>query len=104
MSRLKRFPASAISQMGYEIHRLQCGEKPTSFKMVQQVGTGIHEIRVAAANSWFRVFYVASFHEAVYILHVFEKKRNSTSKKDLDIARTAFKKLLESRKQRKRNG
>jgi phage-related protein len=47
------------------------------------------------------MMYVAKFSEAVYVLHCFKKKTNTTSKNDKDIAADRYKSIIESRS---RNG
>ncbi len=63
------------------------------------VGQGVIEIRVHGPTQ-FRVFYVARFDEAVYVLHCFEKKERSTRKGDIDLGRRRYATLLEKRRLR----
>jgi phage-related protein len=44
-----------------------------------------------------RVFYVAKFAEAVYVLHAFEKRTQRTPQDALDLARHRFRQLLHER-------
>jgi phage-related protein len=53
------------------------------------VGPGVMEIRVHGATE-FRVFYVARFAEAVYVLHCFTKKTQTTRKADLEMGRQRY--------------
>ena len=46
---------------------------PEDFKPIPEVGSGEMEIRVHGDNEY-RVFYVARYEEAVYVLHCFVKK------------------------------
>jgi phage-related protein len=62
------------------------------------VGLGVREIRVREGGA-FRVFYVARFTEAVYVLHAFQKKARKTPKLDIDLARRRFRALIQERKQ-----
>ena len=62
------------------------------------VGSGVIEIRVHADGE-FRVFYVAKFEEAVYVLHVFLKKTGKTSLFDIELGRTRYVDLQKRRKQ-----
>ena len=94
---LRRFPAAAMSQMGFQIHRLQRGEDPTDFKPVKEVGAGVFEIRISEDNSWFRAFYVTRFKDAIYILHAFEKKQNKTSLRDLRTGKKIYKELAQQK-------
>ena len=48
-------------------------------------------------DGWFRVMYVAKFQEAVYVLHCFKKKTNTTSKHDKDVAATRYKAVIQER-------
>ena len=61
------------------------------------VGAGVGEIRVRDAAGAFRLFYVAKFIEAVYVLHCFQKKAQQTASRDIDIGRERFKQLLKER-------
>ena len=45
-----------------------------------------------------RIFYVARFEEAVYVLHAFEKRARKTPQKDLNMARERYRDLLKARK------
>jgi len=38
--------------------------------------------------------YVAKFHEAVYVLHCFKKKTNTTSHQDKEIAKVRYKAVI----------
>jgi phage-related protein len=41
--------------------------------------------------------YVAKFSEAVYVLHCFKKKTNTTSKHDKSVAVTRYKAVIQER-------
>ena len=66
---------------------------------MRSIGSGAREIRVRAAAGAFRVIYVATLADAVYVLHAFEKKSQTTSKRDLDLAIARFKDLMRSVRQ-----
>jgi len=55
------------------------------------------EIRVHGENE-FRVFYVAQFAEAVYVLHCFIKKTQATRKSDIQLGRHRYTAMLELRR------
>ena len=63
------------------------------------VGSGVMEIRLHGASEY-RVFYVARFEEAIYVLHCFVKKTQSTRKADIDLGKQRYGALLEVRKSR----
>jgi phage-related protein len=58
------------------------------------IGKGVEEIRVSDPSGAYRVIYVARRVEAVYVLHAFHKKTQSTPKKDLEIAKRRFGQVL----------
>lgn len=80
-----------------ELQRLQLGRDPKHWKPMSTIGPGVREIRLRAGRQ-FRVIYVTSFPEAVYVLHVFEKKTQKTAGSDIELARTRFRALLRQRR------
>ena len=50
------------------------------------IGAGVREIRVRERAGAFRVIYVATFVDVVYVLHAFQKKTRQTAKRDVDLA------------------
>jgi len=82
---------------GYQLHLLQMGEQPTDWKPVQGIGQGVQEIRIQETSGAFRVIYVARFEEAVYVLHVFQKKTQKTAQSDIELARDRFKAMIKRR-------
>ena len=63
---------------------------------MKSIGPGVREIRVRDAAGAFRVVYITTWADAVYVLHAFQKKAQQTSKRDLTIADTRFKTLRRS--------
>lgn len=98
---VRGLPAGACREIGYQLDRVQTGQPPNDFKPMPTVGPGVFEVRVRDAGRAFRSFYVARFEEAVYVLHVFEKKSQKTARADLDLGRTRYKTLV---RQRAENG
>jgi phage-related protein len=76
---------------------VQRGEQPSDFKPMLVVGKGVEEIRIQGENS-VGIFYVARFHEAVYVLHAFQKKTQKTSKQDIQIGQQRYQSMMEYRK------
>lgn len=64
---------------------------------MRAIGLHAAEIRINKPFAH-RVIYVASYFEAIYVLHVFAKKTQQTAQKDIDIARTNYAKLQTERK------
>src|SRR6266545_7773751 len=90
---VRSFPDGARRQAGSQIDRVQRGLDPDGWKPMNTIGPGVREIRVRVAASAFRVIYIATLADAVYVLHAFQKKSQATSKRDLDLATARFKDL-----------
>src|SRR5687768_3811037 len=73
-----------------QLRRVQEGLDPLNWKPMTSVGPGVREIRVRDSAGAFRVIYVASFPEAVYVLHAFQKKSERTPKEDLVLAKSRY--------------
>ncbi len=99
LARVRKAPAGTRSDVGYELDRVQHGKEPSDFKPMPDIGSGVMEIRVHDDNE-FRVFYLARFEEAVYVLHCFVKKTRTTAKSDIDLGRKRYAELLEWRRRR----
>ena len=61
------------------------------------VGSGVYELRVRSEGA-FRVFYIAKFSDALYVLHAFEKKSRRTAALDIEIGMKRYKQLLSQRR------
>ena len=87
---LRRFPSTARERAGYQLYRVQAGLDPHDWKPMPTVGTGCREIRVRAVEGTFRVLYIATIGETVYVLHAFQKTTQKTSKADIDLAKKRY--------------
>jgi phage-related protein len=96
---LRSFPEEAKRQAGFQLRRIQQGLDPNDWKPMTTIGAGVREIRVHAEGEY-RVLYVATFVEATYVLHAFEKKTQRTRRQDITVARDRFRELLEGRRHR----
>lgn len=63
------------------------------------VGLGVQESRIHAGTEH-GVFYVAKFVDAVYVLHVYEKRAQRTPQADLDLTRQRLRLLINDRARR----
>lgn len=90
-SDLKSFPDEARRDAGFNLDFVQRGLSPENWKAMKTVGAGVNEIRVRDATGAYRVIYLATRPEAVYVLHCFQKKTEKTSQHDIDLAKTRFK-------------
>ena len=59
---------------------------PYDWRPMAAVGPGVQEIRIHVGTEH-RVFYVATFPEAIYVLHAFEKRTRRTNRSDVVVAR-----------------
>jgi phage-related protein len=91
------FPAEPRKECGDELALVQAGEMPTDWKPFEDIGPGTKEIRVRDRDGIYRVMYVAKFDEAVYVLHCFQKKTQTTSQQDKNLASTRYKLMLKER-------
>lgn len=91
---LRDFPEEARRDAGIEFYQVQLGLNPSDWKPMPSIGAGVREIRIRA-NGIFRVVYLASLPEGVYVLHCFQKKTQKTAPRDLELARLRFKQIGE---------
>jgi phage-related protein len=98
-SDVRAFPQDARIVAGFQLRRVQQGLEPNDWKPMPTVGPGVREIRIHIEGEH-RVFYVATFSEAVYVLHAFEKKTRRTAAQDLELGRKRFRDLLKMRRER----
>lgn len=82
---------------GFQLDRVQRGLEPFDWKPMASIGPGVREIRVRDATGAFRVIYLASFADAVYVLHCFQKKSQRTPQDDIAIARRRLRQLSQQR-------
>jgi phage-related protein len=87
---LKAFPDEARRDAGFNLDFVQRGLEPENWKPMRIVGPGVKEIRVRDATGAFRVIYLATRPEAVYVLHCFQKKSRKTRKADVELAARRF--------------
>lgn len=79
-------PTPAKHALGVQLMMVQNGLDPMDWKPLKAVGPGVREIRVTVGGAY-RLIYTTRVRGTVYVLHVFEKKRQKTSKADIDLAR-----------------
>lgn len=95
---LRDFPADARRDAGHQLHLVQLGLDPDDWRPMPSVGSGVIEVRVHG-DTEFRVFYIATFPEAVYVLHAFEKKTRKTPQSDIAVGRENLKELRKWRRE-----
>jgi phage-related protein len=58
-----------------------------------EIGAGVREIRVRDRAGAFRVIYLATLADAIYVLHAFQKKSQQTMRRDVDCAAERLRQL-----------
>ena len=94
---LRAFPEDAQRRAGYELYLVQDGQEPTDWKPMSIISAGVREIRVHTGAEY-RVFYLATFADAVYVLHAFEKRTRRTRHADLELARVRLRMVERDRR------
>lgn len=87
---LRSFPPPIRQRAGYQLYLVQSGAEPNDWKPMTTIGSGCREIRVRDDSGAYRVFYVATVGDAVYVLYCFQKKTQRTAKADLDIGKARY--------------
>ncbi len=91
---LKGLPGVVQDTVGTLLLDVQYGETPFGAKLLRGFGgAGVLEIAEDHDGSTFRAVYTVNFPQAVYVLHVFQKKSKrgiATPKRDLDLVRSRY--------------
>ncbi len=93
LARVRAFSESARRSAGYQLERVQRGLEPDDWKPMTIIGEGVREIRVRDASGAYRVIYLASVRDAVFVLHAFAKKSQRTPVTDIKLATMRLKEL-----------
>ncbi len=90
---VRGFPEIVQDSLGVELYRIQCGLDPRDWKPMNSVGPGVKEIRVGDEAGIFRMIYLATRPDGVYVLHCFQKKTQRISRSDLELAAKRFRSI-----------
>jgi phage-related protein len=86
---LGALPSSVVDTFGYALYVAQTGKRHEQTKILRGFGdASVIEVIEAANRSTYRAVYTVRFSDAVYVLHVFQKKSKSgiaTPKPDMDL-------------------
>jgi len=100
---LQQLDDAAKETLGFQLFKVQQGQDPDDWKPMSVVGPGVREIRVRESSGAYRLLYVAQFEEAVYVLHVFQKKEQKISAADVTLARSRYRSMIQWRKEHGRH-
>ena len=91
---LRKMPQIVRRNLGQALDAAQQGETDPAAKPLKGFGgTRVMEIVEGHRSSAYRAVYTAHFKEAIYVLHVFQKKSKrgiATPKSDMDLIRMRF--------------
>jgi len=90
---IREFPDGIRQDVGYQLDNVQRGGQPGDFKPMPTIGKGVEEIRVRGEDGAYRVIYTARMADTVFVLHAFQKKAQTTPKRDIELARKRYKRL-----------
>lgn len=90
---LRSFPPDARQMAGYQLDRVQRGREPHHWENMTSIGVGVKEIRIQERAGIYRVIYLASHGDRLYVLHAFQKKTQKTEQQDLDLARKRYREI-----------
>jgi phage-related protein len=88
---LKTFPRALQRQIGQAFYAAQCREEYPSVKALKGFGgRSVLEIVAPYQGDTFRAVYTVRFHDAIYVLHAFQKKSKkgiATPQKEIELIR-----------------
>lgn len=92
---LLALPASVRRIFGHALHIAQRGEQHGAAKVLKGFGSaGVLEVLEDDAGGTYRAVYTVRFREAIFVLHVFQKKSKrgiATPQGDMEIVRQRLK-------------
>ncbi|MBI5274341.1 MAG: type II toxin-antitoxin system RelE/ParE family toxin [Chlamydiales bacterium] len=106
LKNLKDMPEDAQDAFGHALYLAQVGEKHRLAKPLKGfLGAGVLEIVEDFDGNTYRSVYTVRFEEAVYVLHVFQKKSKSgiaTPKQEIDLIHNRLKQVEEMHRKGKK--
>jgi phage-related protein len=99
---IREFPEIVQDILGGQLFSLQDGLIPKDAKPFKSVGSGVFEIALKHNKDAYRCIQALCVGEAIYILHVFQKKSKTgiaTPQKDIDLIKQRYKEAVEMEKE-----
>ncbi len=90
LDRLSSFPIVVRKKLGFALYQAQIGQQHESTKILRGYSDTVWQVRADDPSGTYRVVYVAQLGDAIYVLHVFQKKATSgiaTPRRELDLIR-----------------
>ena len=73
-------------------------------RRMESIGKGVWELKAGDQRTWYRVIYLTRIGDSLYILHAFEKSSRKTDRRDLEIAKSRLKLVLQELRKAKEEG
>jgi len=91
---LRSFPEATRQNLGFDLWRLQQGERLSDYRPLPSIGAGVFELRDQDERAWYRVIYLSRRNDVIYVLHCFEKKGRELPRREFGVAKHRFKAVL----------
>ena len=88
---LQAFPEDVRQNLGFQLWLLQQGERPSDYRPLPSIGSGVFELRDEDERAWYRVVYLSRINDVLYVLHCFEKKSREMPRRDFETAKRRLK-------------
>ena len=98
---LRAFPRDAKREAGHQLRQIQNGSEAAHWRPMKTVAPGVREIKITGEDGQYRVFYIAAFASAVYVLHAFQKTTRQTAKRDIELAKRRYSEVKAHERQAK---
>lgn len=89
---IRTYSRPVRQKFGLNLTLLQMGKRPLDARRIKTIGRGVWELRVSDSGQY-RLVYVVRGSDGIYVLHVFHKKTQRTSAKDVNLAKQRFKEI-----------
>jgi phage-related protein len=88
---LQSFPEGVRQNLGFQLWQLQQGQKPSDYRPLPSIATGIFELRDQDERAWYRLIYLSRRGDVIHVLHCFEKKGREMPRREFETAKERLK-------------
>jgi phage-related protein len=91
---LRDFPREVRTELGFGLYLAQIGRKHEGAKPLHGLDAPVWELRAQDRSGTYRAVYVTHLHEAIYVLHAFQKKAKSgiaTPRREIELIQRRLK-------------
>jgi phage-related protein len=104
---LQSFPDRVRQNLGFQLWQLQQGERPTDYRPLPAIATGVFELRDQDERAWYRVVYLSRTNDVIHVLRCFEKKGREMPRREFEAVKRRLKavkaRLAEEKKHERRS-